>query len=374
LALALILLVGSGLLVRSFIALSTVNIGFDPGHVLSAKVTLPDSKYSSPAKRQAFFQQLLDRLKGLPGVRYPSLAGSNGTSAVRIEGEPHPPPGAAPSAVNPSVSADYFRALRIPLLAGRFLDESDGTRGDLPLIVNQSFARRFFPAENAIGKRIKLGAPTAPWHSIVGLVGDVRQLGPSQDAEAAAYVPYQQDTRASMTIFIRTVPDPLSFAAAVREQVQLVDPAQPAYDVASMEHILSDTMAAPRFNTLLLGIFAVLAVMLAVVGIYGVIASFVSQRTHEVGIRIALGATPRDILRLVLGQGIAMTGIGLALGILGSLALSRYLSALLFTIRPTDPPTILGAALILGGVSLLASYIPARRAMNTDPMVAIRYE
>lgn len=379
LALALVLLVGSGLLVRSFVRLASVKLGFDPINVLTARVTLPEAKYSTPEQRRAFFEEILRRLEGTPGTQHVSLSSAlpsdeNYTAGIRIEGEPSPPPGGAPWVPAGSINPDYFRTMGIPLLAGRFFDKRDGTQLALPVIVNQRFARRFFPDTDPVGRRIRIGAQDGPWHSIVGVVQDVKQFGLNFEVEAEVYRPYLENTRSDMTIAIRTSADPVKFAAVVRDRVASIDSDQPIYDVATMEQRLSDSLATQRFNTVLLGIFAAMALLLATVGIYGVVAYLVSRRTKEIGIRIAMGATERDVLRLLIGQGIWLTVFGVALGLAGSSAVTRYLSTLLFSTRPNDPLTIAGVSLLLGSVALLAASMPARRAAKIDPMVALRYE
>jgi putative ABC transport system permease protein len=389
LALALVLVAGSGLLLRSFFALSDIDPGFNPHQVLTARLNLPQGRYSTSALQWGFLQRLLQRLSTLPGVTSVGatsvlpLSGYAGATAVRFEGQPSPPPGAAPSVPVTSASPDYFRTMGIPLLAGRFFNAGDGTHQDYPLIVNRSFAERFFSNQNAIGKRVRVGAQDWPWRTIVGVVGDVRQVGIAQPAEANIYLPYASpagDPVAGMelsfpvSIVIRSKGNPISMAAGLRQQVAGIDPDLPVSDIVTMEQRLGLALSVPRFNATLLGVFAGFALLLSMVGIYGVIAYFASQRTHEIGIRMALGARPRSILRLLMGEAAGISLLGVALGVGGALALTGYLSSLLFEIRPTDPATIAGVALALAAAALTASYIPARRATKVDPMVALRYE
>jgi putative ABC transport system permease protein len=389
LALALVLLVGSGLLLRSFVLLSNVDPGLDPHNVLTARLQLSEEKYSTPEQQWTFYEQVLESVRALPGVESVGAAdvlplnGFAGGAAVRFEGQPSPPPGAAPSAHDTTVSPDYFRVMRVPLVAGRFLDQHDGRHNDFPIIVNQSFAWRFFSHQDPIGKRVRVGAPDWPWRTIVGVVGDIKQLGVSRPSEPEMYRPYtsppgdplvSQAGSFATTIVIRSRNNPLTLASAVREQVGRLDPNLPVFDIATMDQRLANSLVAPRFNAGLLGIFAALALLLAVVGIYGVISHSASQRTHEIGIRMALGALPANVLRLVMGEALAITALGIGLGLAACLGLMRYLASLLFEIPPTDPLTIAAVSLVVGAVALQASYLPARRATKVDPMAALRCE
>jgi predicted permease len=389
LALALVLLVSSGLLLRSFHLLSNVDPGFDPHNVLTASLQLPEAKYSTPERQWAFYQQVIDSVRALPGVELAGavdvlpLNGFRGAVGVRFEGQVSPPPGAAPSAPDTMVSPDYFRVMRIPLISGRFFDRRDGTHNDFPLIVNRSFARRFFPNEDPIGKRVRVGAPDWPWRTIVGVVGDVKQLGIAKPSESEMYRPYAtpagdpvaaRETSSATTIVIHSANNPLILTSAFRRQIMQLDPDLPLFDIDTIEQRLASSLLAPRFNTILLGIFAGFAFSLALVGIYGVISYFVSQRTHEIGIRIALGALPKNVLRLIMAEGLAITAFGIGLGLAGCFALTRYMAGLLFQIRPTDPMTIAIVSAVLGVVALQAAYIPARRAMSVDPIRALRHE
>ncbi|HXY09516.1 MAG TPA: ABC transporter permease [Terriglobales bacterium] len=389
LALALVLLVGSGLLLRSFVLLSNVDPGFDPHNVLTARLQLPEAKYSTPKQQWTFYEQVLESVRALPGIESAGAAdvlplnGFTGAAGIRFEGQPSPPPGAAPSAPDTTVSPDYFRVMRIPLVAGRFFDHHDGTHNDFPIIVNQSFAWRFFSHEDPIDKRVRVGAPDWPWRTIVGVVGDIKQRGVSQPSEAEMYRPYtsppgdpvvSHESSFATTIVIRSQNNPLMLASAFREQVAKLDPNLPIFDIATMDQRLANSLVAPRFNAGLLGVFAVLALFLAVVGIYGVISHSASQRTHEIGIRMALGALPANVLRLVMGEALAITALGIGLGLAACLWLMRYLASLLFGIPPTDPLTIAAVSLVIGLVALQASYLPARRATKVDPIAALRCE
>jgi putative ABC transport system permease protein len=273
--------------------------------------------------------------------------------------------------------------MHIGLVAGRFFDESDGTNNVLPVIINRSFARRFFPNQDPLGKRVRVGGLTWPWHSIVGVVADVRHVGLDREAEAQLYRPYAAppsdptltvQTMETTILMLRCKSSPLSLAAVLRRQIAEIDSDLPVFDTATMDQWLANALAAPRFNTTVLGIFAGCALLLAMVGIYGVISYFAALRTHEIGIRMALGAVPASILRLLLREASVIVLAGVMVGVAGALAVSRYMAKLLFEIRPTDPATFVAVSLLLGAVAAVASYVPARRAMKVDPTVALRYE
>ena len=389
LGLAMVLLVGSGLLLRSFVLLSDVDPGFDLHGVLSARLQLPEEKYSTPERQWQFYEEVIDRVRALPGIESAAvvdvlpLNGYNGATGIRFEGQPSPPPGAAPSVPDAMVSPDYFRVMRIPLISGRFFEQRDGMHKDLPIIVNQTFARRFFSHVDPIGKRVRVGAPDWPWRTIVGVVGDIKQLGVAKPSEPEIYRPYAasaddplaaHETSFAGTIVIRSQNNPFNLSSAIRQQVEQLDPNLPIFDVATMDQRIASSLATPRFNAALLGIFAGLALLLATVGIYGVISHFVSQRTHEIGIRMALGAMPADVMRLVMSEALTITALGMALGGLACFVLTRYMGSLLFQIRPTDPVTMAAVSIGLGAVALHASYLPARRAIKVDPMAALRHE
>ncbi len=380
LALAFPLLVGAALLIGSFFRLSSVRPGFDPSGVLTVSTLLPESRYATQQQRLAFFVQVLDRVRALPGVSTAGLATSVplthywSESSLAIEGQPEPPRGTGPLVASDEVSADYFQAMGIPLLAGRFFNESDLTSNAPVVIVSRGLVNRYFSNGDSLGKRIRVGGPNTPWVSIVGVVGDVRHQGLDHDADPEMYFPYAGRNTESTFIVLRASVDPRPLVPAVRAEVTAVDPAQPIFNAATMQQRLSDSLDGPRFNMALLGIFAAFALLLVAIGIYGVISYFVTQRTHEIGIRVALGATPADIMRLVIGQGLVLTFVGVVFGFAGSLALARYLASLLYGVRPQDPATLALVAMFFVVVALAACYIPARRAMRVDPMVALRYE
>ena len=397
-ALALVLLVGSGLMVKSFVRLVSVDPGFNPRHVLTASLSLPGPRYPKPQQQMRFFEELIERIKVLPGVevvgattRTPLGLGDDWVP-ISIDGRPAPPPGQESYAAIRRISQDYFRALRIPLRKGRFFTEADA-RIALPvirwfdeqpypehfnepqpapaIIINETMARLFWPNEDPLGRRIRIIA--SPWLTVVGVVGDVRHGGLNTPPNPEMYLSHLQEPQASMAVMVRTSGDPLQSAAAVREQVRALDKDQPI-QITTMDQVFSDSVAGQRFNALLLSIFGALALALAVVGVFGVINYSVTQRTHEIGVRIALGAQRRDIFKLVVGQGMVLALLGVGIGLGGALALTRLISGLLYGVSPTDFGTFLAVSLLLAGVALAACYVPARRAMKVDPMVALRCE
>jgi putative ABC transport system permease protein len=354
-----------------------VDPGFNPKHILTIQTWLPDTRCATADQRIAFFRQVLDRVQVLPGVVSAAatssvpLNGFAGTGSLAIEGEPIPPPGAAPSIPDTKVTENYFRTMQIRLVRGRYFTQTDTATSQHVVIVNEAFARTFFPGRNCIGRRI--GSPD-DWSSIVGIVGDVRHLGLEQTAVPEVFSPYPQAPVPFMTLAIRTALNALDLVPAVRSQIQVVDKDQPIYDVATMDQRLDRSIASRRFNMVLLGIFASIALALATVGVYGVMAYSVTQRRHEIGIQMALGATAGDVLRLVMHEGLVLTVIGIATGLALSLALTRFLSNLLYGIRATDTFTFILTSLLLSGVAILASSIPAWRATRANPMVVLRHE
>jgi putative ABC transport system permease protein len=284
------------------------------------------------------------------------------------------PPGLRPDIPHDVVSADYFQTLGIPLLAGRGFNDLDRPSTVPVAIVNQAFVRRYFPGQNPIGKHV--GRRTSPgvWGEIIGVVGNVRQLGPSQAASPEVYTAFQQEPEADVNLALRTDADPLALVAPVKAAVEAVDPAQPVYDIATMDQRLSESTSPQRFNALLVGVFALAALGLAGVGIFGVLAYSVAQRTSEIGVRMALGASRAQVTRLVVGEGLRLCGLGVVLGLAGSIPLTRLLHSVLFGVGPSDPATLAAASVTLVLVAVLACYIPARRALLIDPMTALRHE
>jgi putative ABC transport system permease protein len=384
-ALAVILLVGAGLLIRSFLHLMNVDPGFSPQNVLTLNISLPDTRYESARPMIAFEQQALERLSVLPGVKSAGgvfgLPLGNGAIGgdFTVEGQPEPAPGTqAFIATKAVIGGDYFRAIGIPLLRGRYFDRQDSESAPHVVIVSQSLARHFWPLEEAIGKRLKPGFSNDAWCTVVGVVGDTKQYSLGETPSPSMYLPYAQAPdpflMQDITLVVRTGADPLSLVTAARRAVRTVDPDLPVFDVASMEQLVYRSVSAPRFNTALLGVFAALALVLAAVGIYGVMSYAVAQRTHEIGVRVALGARAGDILRQVVRQGMLPAVVGIAIGTAGAWAVTRFLSSLLFGVRPTDPMTFILVPLLLAAVAVVACLLPARRATKVDPVVALRYQ
>jgi putative ABC transport system permease protein len=382
-ALSLMLLISAGLLFRSFLRLQAVELGFRPQRVLTFRLTPSGTNFREDAHYVNFYSQVAERIQTLPGVEavgvintLPLVKGP--TSRFRVEGRPPLTPDKWPGVNYRSVSPDYFRAVNVPLLKGRALDARDNDTAPLAILVNQSLVRRDFEGEDPIGKRINMGGTRSDgqpiWSEIVGVVADVRSLELNSEPTPEIYTSYLQDPFAGMSYVVRSQVEPESLVPAVREAVRQVDKAQPVAEVREMEQIVKAAAAQPRFNSLLLGIFASLALLLAAAGIYGVMSYAVTQRTHEIGVRMALGAQKRDVLRLVVGQGLKLTLVGLALGLVCAFAMTRVMATLLYGVKPTDPWTFATGSLLFIVVALLACYLPARRATKVDPLIALRYE
>ena len=383
-ALCLVLLNGAGLLVKSFLRLQEVDGGFRPDHVLTMGLSLPEEKYSKPEQVRAFYRDVLDRVSKLPGVQAAGavsllpLSGSGDSGTTTIDTQAVPPDVATPEADWRTVTPGYFQAMGIALVSGRYIDERDSDQSPPVAIVDETLARTYWPREDAVGKRLHRGrggvSPTAPWVTVVGVVRHVRYRTLEAPSRVEVYWPETQNPAQSMSLAIRTSMEPLQLAAAVQKEVAAVDPEQPAYQIRTMDELVEGSLVGRRLDTLLLSIFSGAALLLAAVGIYGIMAYWVSQRSNEMGIRRALGAQKSDVLGLVVGQGVKLTLIGVGIGIIGALALTRFLSSLLYGVKPTDPLTFVAVSLLLVAVALLAVYIPARRATKVDPMVVLRYE
>jgi putative ABC transport system permease protein len=379
-ALAVLVLIGAGLLIRSFVRLRSADPGFRPSGLLTLRLPLAGGRNAATDRRIAFFQQVADRLAALPGVRAVGgvsglpLTGLGGGSAFAVDGRPAPPPEQRPIALLRSVNPAYFRAMGIPLAAGRVFADSDTSQAPPVIVVNQTLARRFWPQGNPVGARLVVDANNARAAEIVGVVGDVKPERIESQDWPTIYCPYPQAPATTMTMVVRTSQPPLSLASAVAREVHQLDPDQPVADARSMEDVVDQAIAGAQFNTVLLGVFALIAFLLAAVGIYGVVSCDVSERTHEIGIRVALGAQPGDVLKLVLGQGARLAGYGIAAGMVAAFALTRLMASLLYGVKTTDAYTFAAIPILLGVVALAASYLPTRRALALDPVTALRHE
>ena len=382
LALAVVLLLGAGLLVRSFNKLMAVDLGFDRKEVLTFRVSLPRSNYSEPPQTDLFFKDLLQRVKSLPGVEtagminHTPLTGHGMIAFTGIEGSPPPDRKKDLPIGIGIVSADYFRTLRIPLLSGRYSDERDGANGQKVALVNRAFASRYFGNNDPLGKRVGFGCEESEGlcRSIVGVVGNIRQESITDEVVPEIYLPFAQMPMNGMTMLVRTTSDPLNLAAAVRAEVLAIDKNQPIHDVKTLSRRVDDAVAVSRSLMLLFTAFALLALVLAAVGIYGIVSYTVTQRTHEIGIRMALGARTGNVLSLVLRNGLTLVLTGIVIGLAGAFALTRFLTTLLFGVTPTDSVTFVVVCAVFFVIAMVASLIPALRATRVDPLIALRYE
>jgi predicted permease len=394
-ALSLVLLVGAGLLIETFARLRQVKPGFDPHNVLTFQMSLSESKYSTPPKIFTMFRQVVQHLQALPGVQYAATV-----TALPLEQGPDlpfdieghlakDPSQSTGDAQYRGISSNYFRALGIPLLRGRYFTESDTEQSAGVVIINQSMALQYLPNEDPVGKSLIIGRAMGPeWadaapRQIVGVVGDVKDFALDQPPQPTMFIPYGQLRPYVLTLTLRELPsrwvvrttgDPAGMSSAIQREVLTLDGDQPLAKIRTMDQVVAQSIAGNQFNAVLLGIFGGLALLLAAIGMYGVISYSVEQRTHDIGIRMALGARTEDVLKLVVGQGMILALTGVGVGLLGSLALTRFMTSMLFGVRPNDPATLAAVSLALLGVALLASYLPARRAAKVDPMVALRYE
>ncbi|MBI1761613.1 MAG: ABC transporter permease [Acidobacteria bacterium] len=380
-AAALVLLVGAGLMIKSFWRLQQVDPGFNPDKAMIATVSLPKRKYPEEPQQVAFFQQLLEKVSTLPGVQSAGaitvmpLSDDDFVLGFDIGGRPPLPPGAGQSTNYYSVSADYFKTMGIPLRRGRLFTERDTKDAPHVALINETMAQRIFPNEDPLGKRINFkGGDKPDWYEIVGIVGDVKHYGLAQQTTLQTYEPYTQQTFSTMTLVARTTGDPLALSAAIRNAVLSLDKEQPVSSLRTLDQLVSTSIEQQQFSMLLLGVFAAVAMLLAAVGIYGVLSYAVTQRTHEIGIRMALGAGQREVLRLVVGQGMRLTLLGVATGLVAAFALTRLMAALLFSVSATDPLTFAAIAVLLLLVAFVACWIPARRATQVDPLIALRAE
>jgi putative ABC transport system permease protein len=375
------LLVGAGLLINSFWRLLQTDAGFDPKGVLALDIPLSRTTYVKPEQRSAAFEQLIARMKSVPGVRDVSVVSNVPLTdfdvelSFQIEGRAPYKPGEEVGADYTVAGTNYFRTMNIALLRGRVFTDQDTANSPPVMVVSNAFAKRYFPNEDAIGKRIMFDGNDKTPREIVGIVGDVRRNGLDVDVEPEMYVSHVQNPERRMNLVIRTeAQDASQLTQAARAEVKAFDPNQIIWRAQTLEQLLGTSVAPRKFNMLLLGVFAAVALVLAAVGLYGVMSYSVSWRTHEIGIRMALGAKRGDVLRLVVRQGMTMTFIGLVLGLVGAFFMSRVLAGLLYGVSATDPLTFAGVSIVLLGVALLACLIPARRATRVDPIVALRTE
>jgi putative ABC transport system permease protein len=376
-SLALVLLVGAGLLLRSFGAVLRADVGFDAGQVFTASISLGGARYDDPPARATFWRDVQRRIADIPGVEAAGAANllplqGRTDRTFRIEGWEAAPGEPQPDAEFRAITPGYLEALRIPLREGRGFTGSDDASAPLVVLVSRAFVHRYFPDGRALGRRIRWGGGETPWRTVVGVVGDVRDLGLDVQPEPAYYAPVMQFPMSQLSLAVRTRTDLQAVAATVRKAVEAVDASQPVYGDATMAQVIAASVAPRRFVLQMLAIFAAIALLLSAVGIYGVISYSVAQRTQEIGVRMAVGARPRDVLRLVMGQALRLAAAGVGLGLAAAIGLSRLLAGLLYGVSVRDPLTYAGIAILLGAVALAASAIPALRAARVDPMAALR--
>ena len=376
-ALSVILLIGAGLLARTLVKLQRVDLGFDPANVLTMEFRLPATKYSEPQQISDFFTRAIAEIRAVPGVTSAALAravplsGNSDARAYTASGVPEPEKGAAPVMQLNTVSPGYFRTVRLPLVSGRDLTERDDAQAPLVVVVNETLARREWPNRSAIGQQIRY-VDSDRWLTVVGVARDAKHFGPAEAPRPQAYIPYMQSPQIFTSVVVRTNGDPLSFGPLVRDAIWRVDRDQPVWRIRTLESIVTAALGSKRVLLGLVAVFAMVAVILSGVGIYGVMSFAVTQRTHEVGVRMALGARGSEVLRLIVRQGLRLTAIALGLGLVTSLGTARLLADQLFGVTPTDPVTFALVPVLLGVVAMLACYLPARRASRLDPLVALR--
>ncbi|HEY6399877.1 MAG TPA: FtsX-like permease family protein, partial [Blastocatellia bacterium] len=380
--LAMALLLGAGLLMRSFLKLQQTDPGFNPEGVLTMSVFLPGGRYAYGEPQISFLQRLLERVSALPGVRSAGLTsdlpwtGYQNDGAFTMEGKSFPPD-QTPHAQYHFISADYMRAIGVPLLSGRWFDGRDTRKSQSVILINQAMARKYWPGEDAVGKRVGMtfvGNPQQVWYQVVGVIGDVKDYPSSAEAEPAYYHPITQEPYPEMSLVIRAGLDPLTLVESVRREVRALDSEMPISDVRTLETVAAEAVAGRRFTLMLVSVFGLTALALASIGIYGVTSYLVANRTHEIGVRMALGASGFDVLKLALRQGMGWTLAGVGAGSALAFATTRLMANLLYGVGATDPVTFAAVPLFLIVVSFVACWIPARRATKVDPMVALRCE
>ncbi|MFY9572204.1 MAG: FtsX-like permease family protein, partial [Blastocatellia bacterium] len=365
-----------------FMSLQHVDAGLNPEGVLTFNIGLPGAKYREPEKRLAFFQQLLERVRTIPGVISAGgvsglpLSGNNWGRSLTVEGHPVLSVGEAPIINHCVITPDYFGSMGIPILKGRDFDEKDTREATKVTIIDERLAREYWPDDDPLGKRIRFGPPEAnePWHTIVGVVREVKHDRLNASTRKSVYLTLAQIPIGGMSLALRTGGRPENLISAVRSKVRELDPDLPVNRAMPMTEVVSRSVWQPRLYTALFGVFAAVALILATVGIYGVMSYSVTQRTREIGLRMALGAERKDVLKLVVGQGIILAAIGVGVGLAAAFGLTRLMSTLLFGVTATDPVTFAVVSVVLTGVALGACFIPARRAAKVDPMIALRYE
>ena len=376
-ALAVMLLIGSGLMLKSFLRLTDVNPGFNPDKLLTMSVALQFVRYQDPVKQVAFFDEALAKIRTLPGVVAAGACTSLPPASIQqatgfeIEGRPNDNSQQPPTAIYMPATPGYLEALGIPLMRGRNIADSDTSQSPGVVVINQTLARRFFPNEEPVGRRVTVDGVL---RTVVGVAGDAKYEGLGVEPGSQVYVPYSQSPFPGMRVVVRTSTDPMSLVSAIRAQIESIDSEESPTRIATMNQVISESLAQPRFNTFLIGLFGALAFILAAIGIYGVVSYDVSQRTGEIGIRMALGAQYGDILKLILKQGATLTLMGLVVGVAGAFALTRFLTGLLFGVEPGDPATYVIVSVLLSVVAIAACLIPSRRAAKVDPLEALRYE
>ncbi len=381
-ALAIVLVIASGLMVRSIFHVLDVKLGANPDHVMAADVYLTGAKYVKPEARINFFREATTRIQEIPGVKSAGaiactpFAGDCWSSVYIVEGRPVPAQSDLPSSLFNVADVNFFRTMQIPLLAGRYFNETDTADSPSVVIINETMARKWWPKENPLGQRIKQGFPQdkTPFREVVGVVGDVKEEGPDLPQRTEVFLPDSQEVSAGLTLLVRTGPEPMEMARTVVNELHAMDPDQAVDAVQPLNDYIETSLAWRKSIVALLGIFGILALGLAAIGIYAVMSYSVSQRSREIGIRIAMGAQPRNVLAIVISQGLRLVGMGIVTGIVAAAALTRLMSNLLFGVSATDPLTFVGVVLLLTFVALAACYIPARRAMRVDPIVALKYE
>jgi putative ABC transport system permease protein len=383
-AVALILLVGAGLMVKSLYRLMSVDPGFKTDRILTMEMDLRTAQYDKHPAILNFWEQLLARVRVLPGVEgaalgtHVPLTDSHGRSDITIEGMPLPKPGSFPHPDEHAVSPGYLKTLGVPLLRGREFTDTDTENAPAVGMINAMIAKQFFPNQDALGKRFMFGRPSADrapkWITIVGVTTDTKLYGLANPARLEVYLPFRQAVSGAMDLVVKSAADPASLTSAIRGAVASIDKDQPIFAIATMQQLVKDSVSTRRVTLILLGIFSALALVLAAIGIYGVISYSVAQRTHEIGIRMALGADGGGVLRMIFAQGVKIAGAGVIIGLAASLGLTRLMAKLLFSVSAADPLTFAAVAIVLVAVAMLACYIPARRALRVDPIIALRYE